>query len=54
MLPLGGTKLHKPFATAGPKADFPCCWGTLSETYAKLADSIYFHSSDNKVRITYI
>lgn len=46
MLPLGGPQLHKPYAVAGPDADFPCCWGTLSETYAKLGDSVYFASED--------
>jgi DUF1680 family protein len=39
MLPLGGAT-HKPWG----KSDygFPCCWGTLSESFAKLGDSIYF------------
>eukprot|EP01047_Picozoa_sp_COSAG01_P020316 COSAG01_NODE_1153_length_11487_cov_98.298736_8_plen_274_part_00 len=48
MLPLGGGGLTKPFRPASPHSSFPCCWGTLSETYAKLADSIWFRSpSDN-------
>ena len=47
MLPLGGGGLHKPWAPAGPDSNFPCCWGTLSEMYSKLADSIYFRSPDN-------
>jgi hypothetical protein len=43
-LPLGGSGLTKPW---GPSNDgFPCCWGTLSETFSKLADSIFFESSD--------
>jgi len=47
MLPLGGSTLRKPYAVAGPESDFPCCWGTLSETFAKLGDSIYFATADN-------
>lgn len=41
MLPLGGA-VKKPWG----KSDFgfPCCWGTLSESFAKLADSIFFHA----------
>ena len=37
--PLGGPS-KKPWG----KSDygFPCCWGTLSESFAKLTDSIYF------------
>lgn len=27
---------------------FPCCWGTLSESFAKLGDSIYFTDSAQK------
>ena len=39
MLPLGGVNT-KPWG----KSDFgfPCCWGTLSESFAKLGDSIFF------------
>ena len=39
MQPLGGVNT-KPWG----KSDygFPCCWGTLSESFAKLSDSIYF------------
>jgi len=39
MLPLGGA-VKKPWG----KSDygFPCCWGTLSESFAKLSDSIFF------------
>eukprot|EP00931_Biecheleriopsis_adriatica_P036106 TRINITY_DN20809_c0_g1_i1.p1 TRINITY_DN20809_c0_g1~~TRINITY_DN20809_c0_g1_i1.p1 ORF type:complete len:809 (+),score=167.38 TRINITY_DN20809_c0_g1_i1:31-2427(+) len=42
MLPLGGSH-KKPWG----KSDygFPCCWGTLSESFAKLGDSIYFTSA---------
>ena len=25
---------------------FPCCWGTLSESFAKLSDSIFFAAAD--------
>jgi len=41
MLPLGGV-VTKPWG----KSDFgfPCCWGTLSETFSKLSDSIFFAS----------
>ena len=42
MLPLGGTGMTKPWGNS--QRDFPCCWGTLSEQLAKLADSIYFQS----------
>ena len=43
MLPLGGAQ-YKPWG----KSDhgFPCCWGTLSESFAKLGDSIFFSSGD--------
>jgi DUF1680 family protein len=39
MQPLGGVNV-KPWG----KSDygFPCCWGTLSESFAKLGDSIFF------------
>lgn len=39
MLPLGGA-----VTKAWGKSDFgfPCCWGTLSESFAKLGDSIFF------------
>jgi DUF1680 family protein len=48
MLPLGtgggpvGGVVTKPWG----KSDFgfPCCWGTLSESFAKLGDSVYFVS----------
>ena len=52
MLPLGGAGLGKPWATAGPESSFPCCWGTLSETYAKVGDSIYFRAPGNASRET--
>ena len=44
MLPLGGDAMHKPWG----KSDegFPCCWGTLTEQFSKLSDSIYFASPD--------
>ena len=43
MLPLGGA-VTKPWG----KSDygFPCCWGTLSESFAKLSDSIFFATPD--------
>ena len=42
MLPLGGS-VTKPWG----KSDygFPCCWGTLSESFAKLSDTIFFTST---------
>ena len=46
MLPLGGA-VKKPWG----KSDygFPCCWGTLSESFAKLSDSIFFAAPDASV-----
>jgi DUF1680 family protein len=43
MLPLGGA-----VTKAWGKSDygFPCCWGTLSESFAKLQDSVFFASPD--------
>ena len=46
MLPLGNpgrgvTRKHWGRSDFG----FPCCWGTLSESFAKLADSIFFLDS---------
>jgi len=43
MLPLGGA-----VRKAWGKSDygFPCCWGTLSESFAKLGDSIFFGAPD--------
>jgi DUF1680 family protein len=45
MLPLGGANFK-----GWGKSDygFPCCWGTLSESFAKLGDSIFFASRDNR------
>jgi len=43
MLPLGAPA-HKPWAKSN--AGFPCCWGTLTEQFSKLTDSIYFASPD--------
>lgn len=39
MLPLGGAALTKPWGASN--TNLPCCWGTLSETFAKLSDSIF-------------
>ena len=44
MLPLGGGALTKPWGASN--TDLPCCWGTLSETFAKLSDSIFWQSPD--------
>lgn len=48
MLPLGGAQF-KPWG----KSDhgFPCCWGTLSESFAKLHDSIFFTSADGSALV---
>jgi hypothetical protein len=50
MLPMGGapgpyepTGIYKPWASA-TEGGFPCCWGTLAESFSKLGDSIYFKS----------
>lgn len=45
MLPLGGSGLKKPWGWSNES--FPCCWGTLTEQYSKLPDSIYFQSADH-------
>ncbi len=42
MLPLGGGGLRKGWGTSN--TGFPCCWGTLSEQFSKLADSVFFRS----------
>jgi len=44
MLPLGGGGLTKPWGASN--SYLPCCWGTLSETFAKLSDSIFWESAD--------
>jgi len=46
MLPLGGGGLRKPWSSA-VNGNFPCCWGTLSETFAKLGDSVFFRAADD-------
>jgi len=49
MLPLGGVQ-KKPWGASN--WSFRCCWGTLSESFAKLSDSIYFTSpSKNAVYV---
>jgi len=45
MLPLGGGGIHKGWGWSNH--GFPCCWGTLSEQFSKMADSIYFQSPDH-------
>jgi DUF1680 family protein len=44
MLPLGGGGLTKPWGASDE--GLPCCWGTLSETFAKISDSIFYESAD--------
>jgi len=46
MLPLGGV-VRKPWSDSN--RGFPCCWGTLSEQFSKLGDSIMFRSPENDV-----
>ena len=46
MLPLGGAGLTRPLASAD--AWLACCWGTLSETFAKLSDSVFWQSGDSQ------
>jgi len=46
-LPLGGGGLVKGFKS-GLK-EIPCCWGTLSESFSKFQDTIYYRSSDDSV-----
>ena len=45
MLPLGAANMHKPWGQSNQS--FPCCWGTLTEQFSKLSDSIYFASPDH-------
>eukprot|EP00756_Hemistasia_phaeocysticola_P014971 Hpha_TRINITY_DN15377_c2_g13::TRINITY_DN15377_c2_g13_i1::g.88518::m.88518/K09955/K09955; uncharacterized protein len=47
MLPLGGGGIRKPWGRSD--FAFPCCWGTLTEQFAKMGDSIYFASPDDSV-----
>eukprot|EP00854_Cymbomonas_tetramitiformis_P028201 gene28201-34913_t len=44
-LPLGGGGVTKLWGRSD--FSFPCCWGTLSEQFSKLADSIFFQSADH-------
>ena len=44
MLPLGGGGLTRPFGASNTW--LACCWGTMSETFAKLSDSVYWQSAD--------
>lgn len=46
MLPLGGGGLSKPWGSSDQ--GLPCCWGTLSETFAKIGDSVFFESADTQ------
>ena len=45
MLPLGAAQMHKPWGKSNQ--GFPCCWGTLTEQFSKMSDSIYFASPDH-------
>jgi len=45
MLPLGGSGLHKPWGWSN--SSIPCCWGSLSEQFSKMSDSIFFRSPDD-------
>eukprot|EP01084_Bolivina_argentea_P301923 521025_1 len=44
MNPLGGGGLTKPWADSYDF--FYCCWGTLTESFGKLTDSIYFQTKN--------
>ena len=44
MQPLGGANL-KPWGESD--YGFPCCWGTLSESFAKLGDSVFFTQEES-------
>ena len=46
MLPLGAGGMRKPWGMSN--SSFPCCWGTLTEQFSKMADSIY--SGDPQLR----
>ena len=52
MLPLGGGGLTKPWGASN--SYLPCCWGTLSETFAKLSDSIFWESADASTLFGYL
>ena len=56
MLPMGGAPgpyepngIYKPWGSA-TDGGFPCCWGTLAESFAKLADSIVTPSANESAR----
>jgi DUF1680 family protein len=38
--------MHKPWGKSNQS--FPCCWGTLTEQFSKMSDSIYFASPDHR------
>lgn len=44
MLPLGGV-VRKPWQSSNQ--GFACCWGTMSEQFSKLGDSLMFRSPEN-------
>eukprot|EP01084_Bolivina_argentea_P301919 521016_1 len=46
--PLGGGGLTKPWGDA--YSSFWCCWGTLTESFGKLSDSIYFHTINSETK----
>ena len=46
MLPMG-SGVKKPWGKSN--YGFVCCWGTLSEQFSKLADSIFFESMDSSI-----
>ena len=52
MNPLGGGGLVKPWGDA--YEGFYCCWGTLTESFGKLSDSIYFQTTNTKTSQTQI
>jgi len=49
--PTGGAGLQKPWGSS-LNDGFPCCWGTSTESFAKLSDSIYFRSAPTTTTTT--
>merc|ERR1719247_847047 len=52
MLPMGGAPTGGAVTKAWGNSNhgFPCCWGTLSESFAKLSDAIFFQAYDRESR----
>merc|ERR1719453_2642059 len=52
MLPMGGAPTGGAVRKAWGSSNhgFPCCWGTLSESFATLSDAIFFQTYDRESR----